>query len=428
MEKHDNKVTNLTTRNTCAFCESASLEQIIDFGNVALAGAFLKPEEFQAERLFPLRVHYCTDCYALQVIDIVNPAVLFANYFYFSSAIPSLRDHFVDYANEVVPRFLDPGHATAVEIGCNDGILLKPIADHGVRTVIGVDPATNIVSTINDPRITVINTFFSHSVAQEIRKNNGPAQLIVANNVFAHIPDINDVTAGIAHLLDTNGVFVFEAHYLGSVVNGLQYDMIYHEHLYYYSLISLEKHLSRHGLVVFDLKSIGIHGGSARFYICRKTSLRAKAIAANVFRVRKEELERGYDRVEFFQRFASEIALRKRRLMDILEDARCRGMRVAGYGASGRANTIIQYCGITQDHVEYMIDDASAKWGYCTPGSHIEIRSRDSLTKDKPDYLLVFAWAYLNEIARNCRDYLEQGGKLLTPLPEVRRISHPRSA
>jgi methylation protein EvaC len=420
-------VTNHTTRNTCAFCDSASLEEIIDFGRVALAGAFLKPDGFQAEQIFPLRVNYCADCYALQVIDIVDPALLFVNYFYFSSAIASLRDHFVDYANEVVPRFLDPANATAVEIGCNDGILLKPIADHGVRTVIGVDPATNIVSTINDPRITVINTFFSSSVAQEIRKNHGPAQLIVANNVFAHIPDINDVTAGIADLLDTDGVFVFEAHYLGSVVNGLQYDMIYHEHLYYYSLISLENHLSRHGLKVFDLKAIGIHGGSMRFYICKNKGLGARAISANVTRIRKEELERGYNRVECFQRFAGEIALRKRRLMDILEDASRHGLRVAGYGASGRANTIIQYCGITRDHVEYMIDDASAKWGYCTPGSHIEIRPRDSLTKDKPDFLLVFAWAYLNEIATNCKDYLEQGGRLLTPLPEVRLVSHPKS-
>ncbi len=418
---------NYTTRTTCAFCSSASLQKIVDFGAVALAGAFIKPEEFHAEQRFPLRVHYCKDCFALQVLDIVDPKILFANYFYFSSAIQSLRDHFIDYANEVVPRFLDPGRATAVEIGCNDGILLKPLADHGVRTVIGVDPATNIVNTISDPRITVINTFFSSSVAQEIRGAHGPVQLIVANNVYAHIPDINDVTKGIAELLDVDGVFAFEAHYLGSIVNGLQYDMIYHEHLYYYSLIALENHLARHGLVVFDLKAIGIHGGSMRFYICKKTSRRAMAVAANVTRVRQEELERGYDRVESFQRFADEIAQRKRRLMDILENARSTGLRVAGYGASGRANTIIQYCGITRDHVAFMIDDASAKWGYCTPGSHIEIRSRDSLSTEKPDYLLVFAWGYLNEIARNCKNYLDQGGKLLTPLPEVRLVSHPQS-
>lgn len=417
---------NYKARTTCAFCEGTALEKIIDFGEVALAGGFLKPEKFAAEQRFPLRVHFCRDCYALQVLDIIDPHILFADYFYFSSAIQSLRDHFIDYADEVVPRFLDPAQATAVEIGCNDGILLKPIADHGVRKVIGVDPATNIVSTINDPRITIVNTFFSSAVAAQIRAEHGPAQLIVANNVYAHIPEINDVTHGIASLLDDDGVFVFEAHYLGSVVKGLQYDMIYHEHLYYYSLISLEKHMARHGLVVFDVKAISIHGGSMRFYVCRKTSKHAKQVSAQVQRLRKEELEQGYDRVECFEQFAGEIARRKDLLMALLEEAREKGLRVAGYGASGRANTIIQYCGISGRHVEFMVDDASAKWGYYTPGSHIEVRSREHLTANPPDYLLVFAWAYLNEIARKCKDYLDQGGKLLTPLPEVRQVSHPR--
>jgi len=412
---------NYKARTNCAFCEGTSLEEIIDFGEVALAGGFLKPEKFAAEQRFPLRVHFCRDCYALQVLDIIDPEILFADYFYFSSAIQSLRDHFIDYADEVVPRFLDPANATAVEIGCNDGILLKPIADHGVRKVIGVDPATNIVRTINDPRITIVNSFFSSAVASQIRAEHGPAQLIVANNVYAHIPEINDVTHGVAGLLDEDGVFVFEAHYLGSVVKGLQYDMIYHEHLYYYSLISLEKHMARHGLVVFDVKAISIHGGSMRFYVCRKTSK-----PAQVLRLHKEEMEQGYNRVECFEQFAGQIAQRKNLLMALLEEARRKGLHVAGYGASGRANTIIQYCGITAEHVEFIVDDASAKWGYYTPGSHIEVRSREQLTASPPDYLLVFAWSYLNEIAKKCKDYLDRGGKLLTPLPEVRQVSHPR--
>lgn len=413
-------------RTSCAFCSSAALEKIIDFGSVALAGGFLKPEKFASEQRFPLRVHFCRDCYALQVLDIIDPEILFADYFYFSSAIQSLREHFIDYADEVVPRFLEPAKAVVVEIGCNDGILLKPIADHGVRKVIGVDPATNIVRTIDDPRITIVNTFFSNVVAEQIRAEHGPAQLIVANNVYAHIPEINDVTRGIAGLLDDDGVFIFEAHYLGSVVKGLQYDMIYHEHLYYYSLLSLENHLARHGLVVFDVKPISIHGGSMRFYVSKKNSRHALKVSPQVKRLRKEEIEQGYDRVECFEQFAGEIAKRKERLMALLEKAREKGLRIAGYGASGRANTIIQYCGITDRHVDYMVDDASAKWGFFTPGSHIEIVSREHLAEMPPDYLLVFAWAYLNEIAQNCRNYLEDGGQLLTPLPEVRQVSHPR--
>lgn len=414
-------------RASCAFCGSHSIEQVLDLGEVALAGAFVKPEQFAAEAFHPLRVFFCADCYVLQLVDVPDPQVLFGNYFYFSSAIRSLREHFFDYAGEVVARFLTPGQATVVEIGCNDGILLKPLADQGVGKLIGVDPATNVVGTIADERITVVNSFFNRSVAANIRAAHGPAQLVVANNVYAHIPDINDVTRGVAELLDDDGVFAFEVHYLGSVVDGLQYDMIYHEHLYYYSLLALDNHLARHGMAIFDLKKIPIHGGSIRYYACKTSSRRLKTTTNRVTMLRQEEMEQGYNRIETFRHFAKKIELRKTALMEFLERARQSNRKVAGYGASGRANTIIQYCGITREHMQYMIDDAPAKWGYYTPGSHLEIRSRDALDSAPPDYLVVLAWAYLNEIAEKCRRFLDSGGKLLTPLPEVRLISHPDS-
>jgi len=411
-------------RDACAFCGGRSLEPIIDFGDVALAGAFVKPPQFAAEPRYRLRVVFCTRCFALQLPDVVDPAELFANYFYFSSAIRSLREHFLDYASEVTARFLQPERATVVEIGCNDGILLKPLADHGVRTPIGVDPATNIVQSIGDPRITVVNDFFGSKVAARIRAQHGPADLIAANNVYAHIPEINDVTRGVAELLAPDGVFVFEVHHLGSVLRGLQYDMIYHEHLYYYSLLALENHFARHGLQVFDVKRIPIHGGSIRYYVCRQSAKWAKSPSNRVALLRQDETAQGLDRVDTFQHFAAEIAQRKDTLMRYLERLRKAGKRVAGYGASGRANTIIQYCGIGHDHMQYMIDDAPAKWSYYTPGSHFEIRSSEALQKDAPDYLVIFAWGYLNEIAEKCKPYLDRGGRLLTPLPEVRQMSH----
>jgi SAM-dependent methyltransferase len=417
-------MTDAWFRDACGFCESRTLEQIIDFGPMALAGGFVKPAQFAAERRYPLRVFFCTRCYALQLRDIVDPADLFGRYFYFSSAIRSLREHFHDYASEVTARFLQPERSTVVEIGCNDGILLKPLADQGIRRPIGVDPAANILRTIDDPRITVVNDFFGSAVAARIRSEHGPAHLVAANNVYAHIPDINDVTSGIAQLLDEDGVFVFEVHHLGSVLRGLQYDMIYHEHLYYYSLIALDNHLRRHGLVVFDLKRIPIHGGSIRYYACKVGSRWSRAVTNRVVAQREEERSQGVDRVETFQHFADEIAQRKHTLMAFLERLKAAGKRVAGYGASGRANTIIQYCGIGQAHMSYMIDDAPAKWGFYTPGSHFEIRSNEALATDAPDYLIVFAWGYLNEIAEKCKPYLDAGGKLITPLPEVRLMSH----
>jgi len=414
-----------TAEHRCAFCGGSSLHDIIDLGEVGLAGGFLTREQAASERHYPLRVAYCTHCHAVQVTDPVDPAILFSDYFYFSSAIRTLREHFIDYAGEVVARFLAPERATVVEIGCNDGVLLRPIADQGVRTVIGVDPATNVVNSIRDPRITIYNDFFGAAAADRILREHGPADMVVANNVFAHIPDINGTTAQIARILKDDGVFVCEVHYLGRIVQGLQYDMIYHEHLYYYSLLAMIKHLERHGLGVFDVKPIPIHGGSMRYYIGRQDGPRMRQISPRVERLLAEERAAGLDRADTYARFAQDVAARRDTLMALLERLRAQGRRVAGYGASGRANTIIQYCGIGPRHLEYMIDDAPAKHGFLTPGSHLPIRSNAVLAEDPPDYLVLFAWTYFNEIAEKCRPFLDGGGRMIVPLPDVRLVMHP---
>lgn len=411
----------------CAFCEAEGLVEVIDFGDVALAGGFLKEEAFARESKFRLRMCFCPSCYAVQVPDKVDPSLLFADYFYFSSAIRTLREHFNDYATEVVARFVTPHHATVLEFGCNDGILLKPLADQGIANLIGVDPALNILKTIDDPRINTVHGFFDESLAEGLIGRFGKADLVLANNVFAHIPDINGVTRAVEKILKDDGVFVFEVHYLGKIIQDLQYDMIYHEHLYYYSLLTLENHFARHGMTVFDIKPIPIHGGSMRYYVCKKNSFHAKDISVRVHNLRNEERALGYDRAETYTTFAANCADRRQRLMDLLTRLRAKGRKIAGYGASGRANTIIQYCGIGREHLEYMIDDAPAKHGYSTPGSHLMIRSNDVLRTDPPDYLLVFAWSFFNEIAAKSADYVAQGGRLMVPLPDVRITFYPTS-
>jgi methylation protein EvaC len=412
----------------CAFCAHANLSEIIDFGPVALAGGFLRQSDFTKECNYSLRVCFCPNCFAVQVTEKVDPAVLFGNYFYFSSAIQTLREHFADYATEVVARFLDyPGRSTVVEIGCNDGVLLRPLADQGIGTVIGVDPATNILNAIDDPRVTLINDFFGDQTADRILDQYGKADLIVANNVYAHIADINGITAAIAKTLKDDGVFVFEVHYLGKIIQDLQYDMIYHEHLYYYSLLALENHFARHGMLVFDIKPVPIHGGSMRYCVCREGSRHSRAVSSRVECLRNDEMALCYNKAETYQRFANECSLRREKLMDLIVRLRAKGKTIAGYGASGRANTILQYCGIGREHLEYIIDDAPAKHGYYTPGSHLLIRGNEALRTDPPDYLLVFAWSFFNEIAGKCRDYLSSGGRLMVPLPEVRVTLYPMS-
>ncbi|HSX14777.1 MAG TPA: class I SAM-dependent methyltransferase [Candidatus Saccharimonadales bacterium] len=410
-----------TRTKTCVFCGNTKLSEVIDFGDMALAGAFLTKEQIPNEKKYPLVIVFCEVCYVVQVRDHIDPKVLFANDFYFSSAIKTLRDHFVEYAAEVTDRFLkDPHRAVAVEFGSNDGVLLRPLAKEGIGTVIGVDPATNITKSVNSDEFIVINDFFNVATSKSIKKKYGKANLIMANNVFAHISDINGATDGVYNLLADDGVFVFEVHYLGKIIEEMQYDFIYHEHIYYYSLIALQNHLNRHGMVIFDIKPISIHGGSIRYYAAKKSSKHTKNISSSVTKLRDQELELGYDKASTYIRYGKSVAIKKHQLMSLLEKLKAEGKSIVGYGASGRANTIIQYCGITGDHIDYIIDDAPAKQGLYTPGSHIEIKANKVLTADHPNYILIFAWAFYKEIIAKLDNYIGRGGRVIVPLPEVK--------
>jgi hypothetical protein len=244
--------------------------------------------------------------------------------------------------------------------------------------------------------------------------------MVMANNVYAHITDIQGVTRAVKRVLKSDGVFVFEVHYLGKVVDEMQYDMIYHEHLYYYSLLSAIEHFARYDMVVFDVKPVPIHAGSMRFYVAKKGSRHASAVSAEVTKLREHERKRGFDRYETFREFSKRVAETKRQLLGLLERLRKEGKRIAGYGASGRANTMIQYCGISHEHIDYMIDDAPAKIGFYTPGSHFLIRPSSVLREpNPPDYLLIFAWSFFAEICKRNEDYLARGGRMILPLPNV---------
>jgi methylation protein EvaC len=421
------KKTQITNTPSCAFCDSLRMREVMDFGEVALAGGFIKPEHFDQELKFSLRLHFCLDCYAVQVIDKVPENVLFQHYFYFSSYIATLREHFQNYACEIKSRFLDNEKTTVLEFGCNDGVLLKPLADQGIRTVIGVDPAGNVISTINDPRVTVVNDFFTEKVADYIVAEHGRADIIMANNVYAHIPDIQGTTRAIKQTLKDDGVFVFEVHYLGKVITEMQYDMIYHEHLYYYSLLSAIKHFERYDMMVFDVKEVPIHGGSMRFYVCKKGSKYSSCVSEAVILLEAVERTKCFDQYKTFQNFSYTVDSHRVELIKLLNKLRKQGHTIAGYGASGRANSMIQYCGINHDHLEYIIDDSPVKVGFYTPGSHFEICMNSILNKSElPDYLLIFAWSFFNEIRKNNSDYLTNGGQMILPLPEISIFPQPQ--
>ena len=412
---------NYKRNDRCRFCNAKRLHSILDFGNVALAGGFLLPRDFKDERKYPLELCICEECCLLQVVNVVSAGSLFKNYFYFSSAIGTLRNHFEDYARDVSDRFLSKS-SLVVEIGSNDGVLLRPFRALGMRTL-GVDPARNIVQAQSNQGIEIVNDFFSEQIAEAILQSHGPADVIAANNVYAHIDNMHDVTSGIYKLLGPDGVFVFEAHYVGNLIEEVQYDMIYHEHLSYYSLLALQNFFKQFDMEVFDIKPIPIHAGSMRYYV-RKVGRRSEeSVSERVKALREQEVEKRYAEVATYLEYRIKVEETREGLLRLLRGLRKANKSIVGYGASGRASTMIQYCGIDKSLIDYIVDDAPAKQGYYTPGSHFSIKPRGALLESPPDYLLVFAWAFVDEVKVRCREYLEQGGKLIVPLPSVRIIS-----
>ncbi len=414
---------NVIKRNyRCRICASKNIQKIIDFGNVGLAGGFLKPRDFKDEKKYPQELYFCEDCYLLQIINRVDTKSLFQDYFYFSSAISTLRSHFKSYAKELTDKYLIPGKSIVLEIGCNDGVLLKPFLDLGINKLIGVDPSKNVISTINNSKIVTYNNFLTEDLAREIVNKHGQIDLICANNVFAHIDDMSDVTKAIKLLIKPSGIFVFEVHYIGSLIDEVQYDMIYHEHIYYYSLLTLQKFFSRFALEIFDIKSVPIHGGSMRYYVRHSNNSEEHINSSNLIQLQKKEYEKGYDKKTTFLNYAEAVNITKTNLISLLKKLKKKNKLVVGYGASGRANTLIQYCGINEEFINYIVDDAPMKQGFYTPGSHIEIFSRDKLEEFTPDFILIFAWSFFNEIIEKNIKYLKQGVKFIIPLPKVKII------
>jgi SAM-dependent methyltransferase len=388
---------------------------------MALAGAFLKKSQFNDEKKYPLKLYFCNKCFAVQVDDNVPPEILFQkNYFYFSSKIETLSNHFKEYACQVLEYLPDPNLASVLEFGCNDGVLLIPLADQNIKTVIGVDPASNVISTINDSRVTVINDFFNQKVAQNVIQQFGKIDLVVANNVFAHISDIFGITKAIENVLSINGVFIFEIHYLESVLSELQFDMVYHEHKYYYSLISLQKHFANFDMVIFDYKKIPIHAGSIRFFVSKKNGC-FSAISNKVKQLEAKEIMEGYDNFRVFKDFSKQVWSFRTSFLKWLNKMKSSNKRLVGYGASGRANTVLQFCSINDTILDYMVDDSPEKIGFYTPGSHLKIMSRKNLLDDMPDYVIVFAWSFFEEICNKNSDYINKGGRFVLPFP-YRRI------
>lgn len=368
---------------TCRFCSGTQFKIIVDLGKQPLAGTFLKDKEVGKEKFYPLKVCQCLDCGLVQLLDIVPKEELFQS---FLSSV-TMKDHFFEYAKEIKERFLNIGDFI-VEIGSNDGVLLKPLQDMGMK-VLGIEPIAKIAKIAKQKGIPTTVEFFSEKLAKIIKQK---ADMVLANNVFAHIDDMGDTMRGIDYLLKDDGYFIFEVQFLIDTIEKLQYDTIYHEHLNYYSISSLAPFLKKYGFEIVEVKPIPTHGGSVRVYTKKfKVGL-----------------------------FADKVSETKIKLVTLLLKLRSKNKKVIGYGAAGRANTLLNYCGITADLIEYIVDESPLRYGHFTPGSHIPV-IKPSKKDLQVDYIVILAWNYKDHIIEKLKQ-LRFKGKFIIPLPEVQTI------
>jgi SAM-dependent methyltransferase len=401
-------------RKTCRICGAKDLKLILNLGKTALANAFLSKEAARKkDATYPLQLVFCRKCSLVQLAHVVDPEVLFSGYHYLTSGSPVLVDHFQREARDIVKRFGLGRGDLAVEIGSNDGILLSAIKDE--VNVLGVDPAETAALEAKKRGVETIVDFFGVRVAKDIVKKHGQAKVIFANNVIAHIDDLDDVFRGIEILLRDDGVFVFEAHWVYNLIGDGGFDQIYHEHLSYYSLHAVKYLAERFGFMVTDVQRVPIHGESLRFFVQKKgkPSARVKKLLA---------LERsvGIDSMRAFRRFAPKVEKNKRDLKSLLDKLKKKGASIAGYGASAKGNTLLNYVGVTAKHLDFITDTIPLKQWTFTPGAHIPVVPPDILFTKRPDYLLLLAWNYAPAILHREQALRAQGTKFIIPVPKVK--------
>lgn len=409
---------NWHSRTTCRLCHSSDLHPFLALGETPPAGGFLLPGNVPSERKYPLTLSFCRNCHEVQILETVNPQILFKDYRYLASSTATLSRHFQDYAKEITGRFLKPG-ALVVEIGCNDGVLLKPLHEYSVRAV-GVEPAENIAAVARSRGCHIYNDFFDLGLARVIRSEQGASDAISANNVFAHIDDLHGVMDGIDHLLAPHGVFLFEVQCLFDLLDGCQYDMIYHEHLMYHSVHALKKFFALFGMHIFDVIRVSTHCGSIRVHVQRNSNPSPQPIEKRLQIYLSEEKSRGFDLEKTFDNFGALVREKSARLHHLVKTLNAEGKRVVGYGASGRASVHVNMSSLTPDILSYVVDNSRERIGRVMPGTHNPIVTADVFREDPPDYAVVFAYNYLEEIMRKEVTFTERGGKWIVPLPEPR--------
>jgi len=404
-------------RATCRLCSSADLEKVLALGATPLANAFVRREALsETQPTYPLDVYLCKGCAHVQLLDVVDPAVLYKDYVYVSGTSPVFVRHFEDYARYIVDRFGPPANSLVVEIGSNDGTLLRCFKNRGFR-VLGIDPAEGIARSAIESGIDGIVGFFTPQLAREIRRDHGPANVIAANNVMAHIDELGKVMEGVRHLLAPDGIFVFEVSYLKDVVENTLFDTIYHEHLDYHTVQPLVGFFLRCGLELIDAMQVDTHGGSLRGVVQLAGGPRRVEPSVAAFIESEQRIQ--LDQPEAFRRFARQIEGIRTDLLGLLRRLKQEGKRIAGFGAPAKMTTLMYSLGFEPGMVDFIVDDSPLKQGLYTPGMHIPVVPAKELYDSRPDYAVILAWNFAAAIAQKHAAFREGGGRFIIPLPKV---------
>lgn len=406
----------LTKKENCRICDGKNLTEFLNLGAMPPANSFLIREFFaEKEEKFPLRVYFCRDCGLGQLLDVISPELLFKNYSYLTSASKPLVDHFAEMAKELASKFISSEKDLFIEIGGNDGSLLKVIKDR--CRVLNIEPAKNIAQISRERAVEAIDAFFSKELAGKILKNYGQAKVMVANNVVAHIDDLKELFAGVKTLISKDGVFVFEVHWVGNLIGDGGFDQIYHEHLSYFSLLAIEKLVNQFDLNLFDIKLVPMHGASLRVYVGHN-----RFQEKSVYEFLKKEKELGLDKLETFFEFSEKVKKNRKELVNLLSDLKKKGKKIAGYGAPAKGNTLLNFCGIDDKILDYLTDTTLFKQGKLTPGTNIPVHSPEKLLSNRPDYVLLLAWNYADAILKKEQSLRDKGVKFIIPVPEVKIV------
>ncbi len=403
----------------CRSCNASLPDAFLDLGVSPLANSYVKAGTLNLpESFYPLKVHVCPQCLLVQVEEMVAPGEIFSDYAYFSSYSDSWLQHAQKYVDMAIDRFRLNGASQVVEIASNDGYLLQYFVPRGIP-VLGIEPAANVAEAATQKGIPTLVKFFGVATAQELRAQDIAADLVIGNNVLAHVPALNDFVAGLAILLKPSGVATLEFPHLLRLFDGNQFDTIYHEHFSYFSLLSVERVFAAHNLTIFDVDELPTHGGSLRIYL-RRAEFPDIQVDAKVADLRRREEEAGLHLPETYGRFAERVKETKRKLLEFLIAVKRDGKSVAGYGAPAKGNTLLNYCGIRTDFLDYTVDRSPEKQGCFLPGSRIPIYPVEHIRETRPDYLLILPWNLREEIMSQVSWIRDWGGRFVVPIPEVR--------